>query len=140
MVARGATGRPVALGLTASTAIFTARYQAQSRVDVALTVGSDIAVVAKPGTGISAQETCAVARTSGVRATKPLMHRFAYVGPDLQDLYGVHAASFDRVAPLQDAFVPGSTVSAALASLGNRADGVLLSAETLHDAGCIPET
>ncbi len=49
IVARGAAGLAVALGLAASTAIFTATYDTQSRVDVALTVGSDVAVVEPPG-------------------------------------------------------------------------------------------
>jgi putative ABC transport system permease protein len=69
----------------------------------------------------------------GVRAVEPLQHRFGYVGPDLQDLYGVNAGTFARVAPLQDAFVPGSTIPQTLRSLQGRPDGVLLSAETLHD-------
>jgi putative ABC transport system permease protein len=51
----------------------------------------------------------------------------------LQDIYGVQPATFGRVAPLQDAFVPGSSVKGALGKLGNTPDGVLLSAETLHD-------
>jgi putative ABC transport system permease protein len=37
------------------------------------------------------------------------------------------------VAPLQDAFVPGSTITQTLKTLQGRPDGVLLSAETLHD-------
>jgi len=68
-----------------------------------------------------------------VRAVEPLQHRFGYVGPDLQDLYGVQASSFARAAPLQDAFVPGSTITKTLDSLRRTPDGVLLSAETLHD-------
>ena len=66
-------------------------------------------------------------------AVEPLQHRFGYVGPDLQDLYGVRATSFASVGPLQDAFVPGSTIAKTLAALQNTPDGVLLSAETLHD-------
>jgi putative ABC transport system permease protein len=55
------------------------------------------------------------------------------VGPDLQDIYGVRADTFARVAPLQDAFVPGGSIADALASLRSTPDGVLLSGETLHD-------
>ncbi len=133
VIARGAVGLSVALGLAASTAIFTATYQTQSRVDVALTVGSDVAVVEPPGSTVGPQGARDFVGTAGVRAVEPLQHRFAYVGPDLQDLYGVRAASFGRVAPLQDAFVPGSTVGKTLALLQRTPDGVLLSAETLHD-------
>ena len=133
VIARGAAGLAVAVGLTVSTAIFTSTYQAQSRLDVALTVGSDVAVVEPPGAHVTSAEARGLAGATGVKAVEPLMHRFGYVGPDLQDLYGVQASSFGRVAPLQDAFVPGSTVARTLAALQGTPDGVLLSAETLHD-------
>jgi putative ABC transport system permease protein len=133
VIARGAAGLAVALGLAFSTAIFTATYDAQSRLDVALTVGSDVAVVQRAGSTVGPNGARALMSAPGVRAVEPLQHRFAYVGPDLQDIYGVQASTFARVAPLQDAFVPGSTVKTALAQLESTSDGVLLSAETLHD-------
>lgn len=133
MIARGAAGLAVALGLAVSTAIFTSTYDTQSRLDVALTVGSDVAVVEPPGSTVGPQAAAELARTSGVQAVEPLQHRFGYVGADLQDLYGVQASTFARVAPLQDAFVPGSTISQTMAALQGTPDGVLLSAETLHD-------
>lgn len=133
VIARGAAGLAVALGLAFSTAIFTATYDAQSRLDVALTVGSDVAVVQPAGSAVGPEGAKAIEGVAGVQAVEPLQHRFAYVGPDLQDIYGVRAATFGRVAPLQDAFVPGSTVDRALAKLNSTPDGVLLSAETLHD-------
>jgi putative ABC transport system permease protein len=133
VIARGAAGLAVALGLAVSTATFTATYQTQSRIDVALTVGSDVAVVEPPGARIGAHAATALSHAAGVRAVEPLQHRFAYVGPDLQDIYGVRADTFARVAPLQDAFVPGSTIRKTLAALGATPDGVLLSEETLHD-------
>ncbi|MGI8535340.1 MAG: FtsX-like permease family protein, partial [Mycobacteriales bacterium] len=133
VIARGAAGLAVALGLAASTAIFTATYDTQSRVDVALTVGSDVAVVEPPGTAVGPQAAAALAHAPGVRGVEPLQHRLGYVGPDLQDLYGVNAKTFATVAPLQDAFVPGSTITQTLAMLQATPDGVLLSAETLHD-------
>ena len=133
VIARGSAGLAVALGLAVSTAIFTSTYDAQARLDVALTVGSDVAVVQPPGSTVGPSEAAAIARAPGVDAVEPLQHRFGYVGPDLQDLYGVNAKTFARVGPLQDAFVPGSTITKTLASLQARPDGVLLSAETLHD-------
>ncbi|MGI8457148.1 MAG: FtsX-like permease family protein [Propionibacteriaceae bacterium] len=132
-IARGAAGLAAALGLAVSTAVFTATYQAQSRVDVALTVGSDVAVVEPPGAKVGPSAAVDLAAVPGVTAVEPLQHRFAYVGPDLQDVYGVQASTFGRVAPLQDAFVPGSTVKKTLSALQHTPDGVLLSAETLHD-------
>jgi putative ABC transport system permease protein len=133
IIARGAAGLAVALGLAVSTAIFTSTYNTQSRLDVALTVGSDVAVVEPPGAAVGPRAAASIARTTGVSAVEPLQHRFGYVGPDLQDLYGIQAKTFARVGPLQDAFVPGSTIAKILAGLQATPDGVLLSAETLHD-------
>ena len=133
VIARGAAGLAVALGLAVSTAVFTSTYDAQGRLDVALTVGSDVAVVEPPGATVGPQGAAAIARAPGVSAVEPLQHRFGYVGPDLQDLYGVRAATFADVGPLQDAFVPGSTITKTLTTLQRTPDGVLLSAETLHD-------
>jgi putative ABC transport system permease protein len=133
VIARGSAGLAVALGLAISTAIFTSTYDAQARLDVALTVGSDVAVSAPPGTDVGPREAAVIARSPGVSAVEPLQHRFGYIGADLQDLYGVEASTFARVGPLQDAFVPGSTITKTLAALQRTPDGVLLSAETLHD-------
>ena len=96
-------------------------------------MGSDVAVVEPPGSAVGPTAAAVVAQAAGVRAVEPLQHRFAYVGPDLQDLYGVQASTFAQVAPLQDAFVPGSTIASTMAALQSTPDGVLLSAETLHD-------
>jgi putative ABC transport system permease protein len=132
-ISRGAAGLAVALGLAASTAIFTATYDKQARLDVALTVGADVAVTEPPGASAGPGATAAIATAPGVRAVEPLQHRLAYVGADLQDLYGIVPARIGRVAPLLDSFVPGSTIKAALHALATTPDGALLSAETIHD-------
>ena len=61
-----------------------------------------------------------------------MQHRFAYVGPDLQDVYGIDPATIGRAAPLLDSFTPGSTIRRRWRRWPHP-DGVLLSAETLHD-------
>ncbi len=129
----GAAALAVAVGVTLATAAFTTTYDGQARLDVALTVGADASVTAPPGQSVPAPSDPRVTRAAAVRAVEPLLHRFAYVGPDLQDVYGVRTASIAAVTPLQDGFVPGSTVHAALTALAARADAVLLSAETLKD-------
>jgi putative ABC transport system permease protein len=133
VIARGATGLAVALGLATSTAIFTATYDQQAKLDVALTVGADVAVSEPPGAVVGPSGAAALTTATGVQAVEPLQHRLAYVGADLQDLYGIQPTSIDRVAPLLDSFVPGSTISTALHSLNTTPDGALLSAETIHD-------
>jgi putative ABC transport system permease protein len=132
-ISRGAAGLAVALGLAASTAIFTATYDKQAQLDIALTVGADVAVTEPPGATVGPEGARALSTVTGVQAVEPLQHRLAYVGADLQDLYGIAPGTIGRVAPLLDSFVPGSTVRAALHALATTPDGALLSAETIHD-------
>lgn len=133
VIARGATGLAVALGLAASTAVFTATYDRQAALDVALTVGADVAVTQPPSVPLPAGTDRMLAGAPGARAVEAVQHRFAYVGPDLQDVYGINPTTIGRAAPLLDSFTPGTTVTRALAALAATPDGVLLSAETLHD-------
>ncbi len=133
VIARGAAGLAVAIGLAASTAIFTATYNEQSRVDVALTVGADVALYEPPGAAVGPQHAAALRALPGTRAVEPLQHRLAYVGPDLQDIYGVRPSTIASVAPLQDSYFPGSRTGTVLQTLGRTPDGALLSAETLKD-------
>ncbi len=133
VIARGAAGLAVAIGLSASTAVFTATYDQQAKLDVALTVGADVAVTEPAGSAVASGVAASFATAPGVRAVEPMQHRFAYVGPDLQDLYGIDPATIGRAAPLQNSFTPGSTIAAALDTLRRTPDGVLLSAETLAD-------
>jgi putative ABC transport system permease protein len=133
VIARGATGLAVALGLAASTAVFTATYDRQAALDVALTVGADVAVTAPPSVPLAAGTDRTLAAAPAVRAVEAVQHRFAYVGPDLQDVYGINPATIGRAAPLLDSFTPGTTIKQSLAALAARPDGVLLSGETLHD-------
>ncbi len=133
VLARGATGLAVAVGLAASTAVFTATYQQQAALDVALTVGADVAVTVPPSVALPAGTPAVLAGAPGAGAVEAVQHRFAYVGPDLQDVYGINPTTIGRAAPLLDSFTPGRRIHDVLASLGRTPDGVLLSAETLKD-------
>ncbi|WP_030441472.1 FtsX-like permease family protein [Actinoplanes subtropicus] len=130
-IARGVTGLAIAVAVTVSAAVFTHTYDQQARLDTALTVGSDVAVTLPPDstTGLDP----AIAAVPGAAAVEQVSHRLVYVGPDLQDLYGIDAATIGRAAPLQDAFTPGSSIKTALGRLAATPDGALLSQETLHD-------
>ncbi len=133
VVARGAAGLAVAVAVSISTAVFTTTYDQQARVDVALTVGSDVAVTLPPDTHGATLDAAAVAGLPGVKAVESVQHRLVYVGPDLQDLYGIDASTIGRAAPLQDTFTPGSSISTSMATLARTTDGALVSQETLHD-------
>ena len=64
---------------------------------------------------------------------EPLQHRFAYVGPDLQDLYGVRPATVAGATRLQDAYFQGGSARQLLTTLASRPDAILVSAETVRD-------
>jgi putative ABC transport system permease protein len=74
-----------------------------------------------------------VARVPGVASVEPLQHRFAYVGADLQDLYGVRPQTIARAGKLQDAWFQGGSATALMRTLGARPDSVLVAAETVKD-------
>ncbi|MDX6213108.1 MAG: putative transport system permease protein, partial [Frankiales bacterium] len=125
------TGLAVAVAVTTAAGVFTTTYDRQARLDVALTVGSDVAVTLPPDS--TSTLSPAIAHVAGVQDVEQVAHRLAYVGTDLQDLYAVDAATVGRAAPLQNAFTPGSSVTTTMARLAATPDGALLSQETLHD-------
>jgi putative ABC transport system permease protein len=133
LISRSAVGLTVALAVTLSTAVFTATYRTQSRLDVALTVGADVTAKEPPTSHVPPSFADRLAHVSGVQAVAAQQHRFAYVGADLQDLYGVDPSTIAKATPLRNSFVPGSTINQALQDLKSTPDGVLLAAETLHD-------
>jgi putative ABC transport system permease protein len=69
----------------------------------------------------------------GVKSVEPLQHRFAYVGSDLQDLYGVRPGTIVGAAKLQNAWFRGGTASDLMHKLAQRPDGLLVSEETVRD-------
>ena len=76
--------------------VFTATYDQQARVDAQLTLGADVVVTAPPGIAASNGLEQKIAQVPGVAGTTALDHSYAYVGPDLQDTYGVDPATLDQ--------------------------------------------
>lgn len=136
-VARTAVLVGLAFAFAASTATFNATYQQQAQVDAQLTNGADVTVNTSPGTTISAaqaaQESAKLAALPGVHAVQPMLHRYAYVGSDLQDLYGINPHTISTATTLQDPYFQGGTTAQVLARLSARPDAVLVSAETVND-------
>ena len=117
----------------ASTATFNATYRQQAEVDARLTNGADVTVTESPGVDVGRMSAVPLAAVPGVRGVEPIQHRFAYVGADLQDLYGVRTATIVDATSLQDAYFAGGTARQLIGLLGTRPDNVLVSAETVHD-------
>jgi putative ABC transport system permease protein len=117
----------------ASTAVFNSTYQQQAEADARLTNGADVTVTESPGVRVGPQEAARLTTVAGVRSVEPLQHRFAYVGADLQDLYGVRPQSIGAAGKLQNGWFAGGSAQQLMTSLAARPDGVLVSQETVHD-------
>jgi len=121
------------VSFAASTAVFNATYRQQAEVDSRLTNGADVTVTESPGAAVGPGEAAAIAAVPGVRGVEPLQHRFAYVGTDLQDLYGVRPATVGAATKLQDAYFEGGSARQVLVRLATTPDALLVSAETVRD-------
>lgn len=122
----------LAFAFATATAIFNTTYDAQSRVDAELTNGADVAVV---GTGSDPAGALLARLRSlpGVVEAEPMMHRMAYVGADLQDIFGIDAARITEVTTVADAYFSNHDAKGTLALLQKTPDGVLVSEETVKD-------
>jgi putative ABC transport system permease protein len=116
-----------------STAVFNSTYNQQAQADARLTNGADVTVTESPGAKVGPAEGARLANVPGVRSVEPLQHRFAYVGADLQDLYGVRPQTIAAAGKLQNGWFQGGTPSQLMKTLASRPDSVLVSAETVRD-------
>jgi putative ABC transport system permease protein len=121
------------LAFGVSMAIFSATYDQQARVDAQLTLGADVTVSAPPDVITKHHLTSRVAQVPGVTATTPVDHSYAYVGPDLQDTYGIDPASFPNATSLRDSYFLGGTASQMMSRLQQTRDGIMVSLETIND-------
>jgi putative ABC transport system permease protein len=115
-----------------STAVFNETYSAQAKVDAELTNGADVSISAQPFTD-AARQVEAIRALPGVVAAEPMQHRFAYVGTDLQDLYGIDAEKLGQATRLSDAYFANGDAAAALKLVATTLNGVLVSEETVSD-------
>lgn len=116
-----------------SVAVFNATYRQQAEVDALLTNGADVTVTESPGVTVGPSAATDLAAVPGVASVEPIQHRFAYVGADLQDLYGVNPTTVADATRLQDAYFEGGTAGQLMAKLAAQPDAVLVSLETVRD-------
>ncbi|MDQ2663831.1 MAG: FtsX-like permease family protein [Candidatus Eremiobacteraeota bacterium] len=131
LVTRGMLLAGLAFAFGVSTAVFNTTYAAQSRVDAELTIGADVAVTALSGPPPS-QKLAALRGIPDVVAAEPMQHRFAFVGNDLQDLFGIDPARIGNVTPMSNAFFGNGDAAASLRALQSSPDGLLVSEETVQ--------
>ena len=116
-----------------STAVFNSTYSAQARVDAQLTNGADVSVTTAAAAGLPAGIADSVRSLPDVAAAQQMQHRFAYVGNDLQDLYGIDPSTIGQATSMSDAFFGGGDAQRVLKTLASRPNGILVSDETVHD-------
>lgn len=128
----------LALSFAASTAVFNSTYQQQAEAEAQLTNGADVTVTEAPAGQVSPAAGRGLQDVGGVRHVEPVQHRFAYVGADLQDLYGIRPDTIRQVTALQDSYFQGGTAADLMATLARRPDAILVSAETVKDFQLAP--
>ncbi|MEO6607846.1 MAG: FtsX-like permease family protein [Aestuariivirga sp.] len=131
-IAKGVVLVALAFSFATSTAIFNTTYESQANVDAELSNGADVAVT---GT-MPSPANAAIAKiksTTGVAWAEPMQHRFAYVGTDLQDIYGINPATIGKATTIADAYFTNNDAKATLAKLQATPNGVLVSDETKTD-------
>ncbi|MFL5767495.1 MAG: FtsX-like permease family protein [Actinomycetota bacterium] len=133
LLSRGLTVMALAVSFALAVAVFNTTYAAQASVDARLTNGSDVTVSTTTLGGLPSSLGPVAANLPHVAAVEPMQHRFAYVGNDLQDLYGIHPQTIGRATSMSNAYFGNGNASATLTSLAAQPDGVLVSDETVHD-------
>ncbi|QYR19347.1 ABC transporter permease [Paenibacillus sp. sptzw28] len=122
----------LAFSFAVSTSVFNTTYNSQSQVDAELTNGSDVMITGStaypPGNKVGQLK-----KLSGVSAIETMQHRFAYVGSDLQDLYGIDPNRITDVSTLSDSYFGSGSAKTTLKALANTPDGLLVSQETIDD-------
>jgi putative ABC transport system permease protein len=113
--------------------IFTATYNQQSGVDAQLTLGADVTATAPPGVAAQHDLVSKIASVPGIQAATAVDHSYAYVGPDLQDTFGIDPSKFTQATTLRDSYFIGGTAASTIARLQARPDGILVSKETIAD-------
>ena len=95
------------LAFGVSLGLFAATYDQQARIDAQLTLGADVVVTAPPGAIRQHALATKVAHARGVEAVSAVDHSYAYVGPDLQDTFGIDPAGLTRATTLRDSYFLG---------------------------------
>jgi len=130
MVTRGIVLVALAFSFAISTAVFNTTYNAQSQVDAQLTNGADVTVTGSIASPLNSK-LADLKALPGVTSVQMMQHRFAYVGADLQDIFGIDPARIGEATSLSNAFFGGGNARATLAALAARPDALLVSQETV---------
>ncbi|MDX6609453.1 MAG: putative transport system permease protein [Solirubrobacterales bacterium] len=121
------------LAFGVSLGVFAATYDQQAGVDAQLTLGADVTATAPPGVTAKNGLVKRIEAVPGVTATSPVDHSYAYVGPDLQDTFGIDPATIGAATTLRDSYFIGGGAQTMLSRLKSTPDGIIVSKETITD-------
>jgi putative ABC transport system permease protein len=123
----------LAIAFAISTSAFNSTYRKQAEVDAQLTNGADVTVAEPPGANVAPGFAAQLAQIPGVNGVEPMLHRYAYLGNDLQDMYGVRPGSIRSVTAVLDSYFSGGTAAQLMQTLQTHPDAILVSSETVRD-------
>jgi putative ABC transport system permease protein len=121
------------LAFGVSLGVFAATYNQQAGVDAQLTLGADVTATAPPGVTAKAGLAKRIEEVPGVTATSPVDHSYAYVGPDLQDVFGVEPATIGKATTLRSSYFIGGSAQTMMERLASTPNGIIVSKETITD-------
>ena len=99
-----------------------------------LTNGSDVTVFGTSERPAGAH-LAALSSLADAAAAEPMQHRFAYVGADLQDLYGINPKRLQNATTLSDAYFSGTTLEM-LDRLAATPEAALVSRRRFKTSSC----
>ncbi|MBA4383796.1 MAG: hypothetical protein C0410_03605 [Anaerolinea sp.] len=124
----------LALSFGISLSIFIHTYQIQKAVDARFALGSDIKLTVASGLH---QQTIDfvkdISRVPGVAAVSPVENLQAYVGSNLQTIFGIDPQSYTLAAEPKNSFFTNGNAAQTMQDLANVPNGVLVS-QQLADA------
>jgi putative ABC transport system permease protein len=116
-----------------SLSVFEETYHHQQLVDAQLTLGADVVVTPGQETQKSPAFANLLQGVPGVAHVSPFTASVAYVGTELQDIFGVDSQTFLDTTQLSDAFFVGETAQQMMTKLAAIPNGILISPEMAQD-------
>lgn len=123
----------LALSFGISTGVFEQTYQHQQLVDAQLTLGADVVVTPSQDAPQNITFVEKLRSVPGVTDVSPFTKKVAYVGTELQDIFGVDPHTFLNATDLSDSFFVGGIARQMMAKLEAAPDGILISPEMAKD-------
>ncbi len=123
----------LALSFGIGLGIFGQTYRHQQLVDARLTLGADVVATPQKGHARTAAFARQLSAIPGVASVSPFTHAQAYVGTEIQDIFGIDPKTFLDTTHLADTFFVGQTASQAISQLAATRNGILISPEMAQD-------